>query len=567
MSNTYVWTGAQNTDWNNPQNWSVVNGKIVTSQNGVPGAADNVLIMSGNTLNQAGYTYNGDPNAMNNAIKNMTPTLSGNTAVTVANVTLGGNGGPATLITGSTPFTVTGTLQDPQSAGIQNAQGGSYGLQGTNIHITHLVWGAGGNVSYGTGSTPANVTVDWMSGAGNNDNGNNSVITVTKGYDVDDSGSPLFQQGKNGNNNWNITYASGAQKCHPGACFLSGSAIRTPEGDVTVENIKIGDDVITFDWKNNKDVIRPVVWVGKARATVQFNQPDDEAGYPVRILKNAISDGVPYKDMLVTPEHCLFFEGKFVPARMLVNGASIFYDKSITSYDYYHVETEQHSVIMADGMLTESYLDTGNRSSFRQEGRVIALHGTARTWENDSAAPLCVDRAFVEPLFRMLEWRKNSVDGCQVSTTPIQLTEDPDLHLVTGSGAVVRPMRKAAHHYSFMLPPGTDFVRIVSRASRPADVVGPFVDDRRFMGVAVAGINLLCARNQYEIMDHRQAEKPAGWYQADDTRCVWTNGNAELPLGNHLANGKMGILSLTIIAAGPYNLSHQDDAGLKVETA
>ncbi|OAZ70812.1 hypothetical protein SRCM100623_02163 [Acetobacter pasteurianus] len=72
------------------------------------------------------------------------------------------------------------------------------------------------------------------------------------------------------------------------------------------------------------------------------------------MLKDAIADGVPYKDMLITAEHCLFFEGKFVPVRMLVNGVSIFYDKSITSYDYYHVETDQHSVITADGMLTEA---------------------------------------------------------------------------------------------------------------------------------------------------------------------------------------------------------------------
>ncbi|OAG77387.1 outer membrane protein [Acetobacter malorum] len=151
-------------------------------------------------------------------------------------------------------------------------------------------------------------------------------------------------------------------------CFLAGSMIRTPNGAVVVEDIQIGDQVVTFDWKNNKDVTRAVIWAGKAHCTVRPELSDDAAGWPVRILKDAIAEGVPYKDMLITSEHCLFFDGKFVPARMLVNGASIFYDKSITSYDYYHVETEQHSVITADGMLTESYLDTGNRSSFRQEG-------------------------------------------------------------------------------------------------------------------------------------------------------------------------------------------------------
>ncbi|WP_238527130.1 Hint domain-containing protein, partial [Acetobacter tropicalis] len=92
------------------------------------------------------------------------------------------------------------------------------------------------------------------------------------------------------------------------ACFLSGSMIRTPKGDVVVENIKIGDEVVTFDWKSNKEATQPVVWVGKAHVNVRHGLPDDEAGWPVRVLKDAIADGVPYKDMLITAEHCLFFK-------------------------------------------------------------------------------------------------------------------------------------------------------------------------------------------------------------------------------------------------------------------
>ncbi|KXV77793.1 hypothetical protein AD954_05955 [Acetobacter cerevisiae] len=104
-----------------------------------------------------------------------------------------------------------------------------------------------------------------------------------------------------------------------------------------------------------------------------------------------------------------------------------------------------------------------------------------------------------------------------------------------------------------MLPPETKFVRLVSRASRPADVVGPFVDDRRSMGVAVADVRLLCAREQFAITFHLQAEKPEGWYESDDeTDCAWTNGNAVLPLGDYLTKGKMGILSIMIRTAGPY---------------
>ncbi|MGX7346423.1 Hint domain-containing protein [Acetobacter pasteurianus] len=342
-------------------------------------------------------------------------------------------------------------------------------------------------------------------------------------------------------------------------CFLSGSMIRTTKGDVTVEDMQIGDEVVAYDWQNNKDITRPVIWVGKAHTTVRPELTDDEAGWPVRILKDAISDSVSYKDMLITAEHCLFFKGSFVPVRMLVNGVSIFYDKSITSYNYYHVETEQHSVITADGMLTESYLDTGNRASFRQEGKVVRIGGTVKTWAADAGAPLCVNRAFVEPLFRALEWRENDVAGYRVPMETVELTSNPDLHLITETGATIRPMRHSGQQYSFMLPPDTKSVRIVSRASRPADAIGPFVDDRRYMGVAVADVRLVCARKSYDITAHLQSEKPTGWYDTDWTDCAWTNGNATLPLGKHLTHGKMGILSMTIRAAGPYVRTQQKD--------
>ncbi|ANA14488.1 Hint domain-containing protein [Acetobacter oryzifermentans] len=335
-------------------------------------------------------------------------------------------------------------------------------------------------------------------------------------------------------------------------CFLSGSMIRTAKGDVAVEDVQIGDEVIVFDWQNNREISSPVVWVGKSHATVRAGLADDEAGYPVRILKDAIADGVPYKDMLITPEHCLFFEDKFVPVRMLVNGVSIFFDKSITSYDYYHVETAQHSVITADGMLTESYLDTGNRRSFHQVGKVATLNGMTRTWVDNAAAPLCVDRAFVEPLFRQLELRENSVSGTHVREVIVAQTTDPDLHLVTQTGASIRPMRVQDDKYSFMLPPGTKCVRIVSRASRPADVIGPFVDDRRYLGVAVTDVCVQTARKLQMITAHLQASKPAGWHDTDWQDCAWTNGDAILPLDGNITHNAMAILSITIRAAGPY---------------
>ncbi|MCX2561548.1 Hint domain-containing protein [Acetobacter farinalis] len=374
-------------------------------------------------------------------------------------------------------------------------------------------------------------------------NGNTlTTIDMGKGYTAADFSD----------NGGIVTYSGGVAPC-----FLAGSMIRTPAGDIAVEDIKIGDQILAFDWKNNQDVVRPVVWIGKVSAKVRAGLPADEAGWPVRVLKDAISDGVPYKDMLITAEHCLFFEGRFVPVRMLVNGVSIFYDKSITSYDYYHVETEEHSVITADGMLTESYLDTGNRSSFRQEGKVATLRATGtRSWSHDAAAPLCVERSFVEPLFRYLETREDQVEGCQTpAMDAVQTTQDPGLHLVMSTGAVIRPIRHQGQDYSFMLPAGVDSVRIVSRVSRPSEVIGPFVDDRRSLGVAVGAICFTDSNQRHQITTHLDGGVSEGWHDAaGNSDYVWTKGNALLPLAAQ-TGGAMGMLTITAVPAEQYSVA------------
>ncbi|WP_227004807.1 Hint domain-containing protein [Acetobacter senegalensis] len=351
-----------------------------------------------------------------------------------------------------------------------------------------------------------------------------------------------------------ITYANG--NTYIGACFLSDSMIRTPEGDVAVQDIQVGDSVVAY--VDGQQQVRKVVWAGKTRVAVKAGLPDDEAGYPVRILKDALAEGVPYKDMLVTPEHCLFFNGLFTPVRMLVNGASIFYDHSITSYDYYHIETEQHSVIVADGVMTESYLDTGNRGSFRQEGTVVSLnagsHKTARTWAEDAAAPLVVAQAVVEPIFRKIEARAKHA-GIEAVTPARVVTNDADVHLVTENGAIIRKAREQNGKVFFMLPPGIDRVWLVSRTSRPADTIGPFVDDRRQLGVLVSNMSLQegvgAARNLENIMQDADLQ---GWHGVDAGHSMrWTAGHAEIPLVERTP-GALAMLSVQIIAAGPYVL-------------
>lgn len=344
------------------------------------------------------------------------------------------------------------------------------------------------------------------------------------------------------------------------ACFLKDSLIKTQNGYVPVQDIASGEMISVFI--NGAEEQKEVVWVGNAHVVVNTNLPEDQARYPVRILKGAFAENVPYKDMLITSEHCLLVDGKFVPARMLVNGRSIYYDTTTTSYDYYHIETAEHSVIMADGMLTESYLDTGNRRNFQQNGKVIRIGGKQKNWQQDAAVPLAVQREFVEPIFQKLEERAKDL-GIETRIAPKVLIEDPDLKLITSGGATIYPFKKSENTYSFMLPAGVESVRVVSRSSRPSDVIGPFVDDRRQMGVAVGAIYFGSIRASQQITEHLTPSKPEGWYDMGWQDCAWTNGNAFLPLHNTEAS-KIGVLSLEIRAAGPYvvHADHQESVAL-----
>ncbi|KAA8383952.1 hypothetical protein FOH24_17010, partial [Acetobacter tropicalis] len=493
--------------------------------------------------------------------------LSGNNTLQSGNtitVSSGGSlAGTTTVSSGATLTALSGavlsgvtTLQSGGTATIWNNAGGTIDLLGdTNTGLTISGLENGGTlasvISGFTGTSSGNSDGIKIAGVSAAD-----VTAVT--YPSADSVMLTLKSGKTITMNipgiekvgYSLNTASDGNLLVE-VCFLAGSMIETLEGNVPVENIRMGDTVIAYVHGVSQETT--VTWAGKARATVRPHLRNDEAGYPVRILKDAVSDGVPYKDMLITPEHCLFFDGRFIPARMLINGSSIFYDKSITTYDYYHIETEHHAVIKADGMLTESYLDTGNRRAFIQEGNLVSLRNTNQNWENDAAVPLCVERSFVEPVFRTLQARSVKLFGEQDSVTTAQLTHNPDLHLVTENGASVRPVRQEENVYSFMLPPGTTSVRIVSRTARPTDVIGPFVDDRRELGVAIGTISLITANKKQLVLTHLASEKPDGWYSENGERSIaWTNGNAFLPLEERAFPHQILLLSLTVLAAGPY---------------
>lgn len=338
------------------------------------------------------------------------------------------------------------------------------------------------------------------------------------------------------------------------ACFLAGTFIRAQYGMVRVEDIMPGDLVYGLG-HNNTWQLRQVTWVGKQTATVAAYKHDDLAGYPVCIRRNAIDEGVPFADLYVTSEHCMFFDDYFVPIRMLVNGKTIFYDRSFTTYEYYHIELEKHSVIAANGALSESYLDTGNRHYFTSKSIINTASTRVKSWDRDAAAMLITKRGGVEAIFNALDQRADRMSVALIEPKK-ERTNNPDVYLVTDKGGKIAPVRVTDKEVLFELPSVIKNVRLMSRTYRPCDVWGPHHDNRHDYGILVGDIIIHQEQEKYKLNTHLSGKELSGWLPQFHSRARWTSGNALIPLKPEEDDRNI-LLSIQIVETGSYAVNEQ----------
>ncbi|MFT9384874.1 MAG: Hint domain-containing protein [Acetobacter orientalis] len=348
---------------------------------------------------------------------------------------------------------------------------------------------------------------------------------------------------------YNITKSDTPFNAGSVVCFLTGTLLKTPNGLVPVEDLHLHDEVVVYRY--GKEQVGHVVCLRKGHAVTRPELMPDTAGYPVHITKNAIAKGVPSKDLLFTAEQRLLFKGRFVPARLLVNNRSIFYDKSLPEYDFVHVEIEEHAAIMANGVLTESDCQKRQSQHNGQTGSVVSFERqSTKQWGQEAAAPLEVDYRFVEPLYQKLLRRAEKLH-VPIQQEALPLTTEIALHLVTDTGKIVRLARKQDGYFLFLIPGGVQAVRIVSNASRPCDVIGPYIDDRRYFGVAIGEIKIFRKNKPQTITEHLSVDDLSGWLPLETPAARWTTGNALLPIGQGKV-GEIALLSLQVLEAGPY---------------
>jgi hypothetical protein len=141
-------------------------------------------------------------------------------------------------------------------------------------------------------------------------------------------------------------------------CFAAGTRIATPMGHVPVEQLTIGDLVCTL---NGGD--QPVKWVGWRHYDGRRIQ-GNRAALPICIRQDAIADGVPARDLVVSPGHAIAFDTVFVHALRLVNGVSVVQLQDVEAVTYFHVELENHAILLAENCPAESFRDEHFRQQF-----------------------------------------------------------------------------------------------------------------------------------------------------------------------------------------------------------
>jgi hypothetical protein len=313
-------------------------------------------------------------------------------------------------------------------------------------------------------------------------------------------------------------------------CYARGTMLRTPDGELPVEKLRAGKQVITL--VDGQEVPQTVSWLGHRRIGLA-GHPRPETVAPIRILRDAVADGMPHRDLIVSPDHAIFVDGKLICARQLLNGTTIRQELDWTAVDYYHVELDQHAILLAEGLPAESYIDTGNSGFFANSGAPMVLHPDLTdesdypTREAGSCAPFVWDEASVQPVWQSLAERAAAIG----QPMPARATTIEAGLRLRAKGRTVKPIYSDDRQAIFVLPRGAREARLLSLAQSPTEA-RPWLDDRRRLGVRVKRIVLRGADELREIpVDHPGLTR--GWWAVERDGQVmsrWTDGEAVLTL-------------------------------------
>jgi Hint domain len=136
------------------------------------------------------------------------------------------------------------------------------------------------------------------------------------------------------------------------SCFLAGTRIKTPEGETNIEELRIGDHVLTASGQ-----AKPIKFIGRTKVSRERAGPWKTGEGPVKISRFAIDGKAPHADLYISPGHAIYIDGVLIPASNLVNGVTIMADTrpELLSLTLFHIELDTHEAILAEGLAVESF--------------------------------------------------------------------------------------------------------------------------------------------------------------------------------------------------------------------
>lgn len=186
--------------------------------------------------------------------------------------------------------------------------------------------GASSSTVFFTSPTPTggnvvvngDVTYEYIAGV----NDNNGVILK--------NGSTYFLFTNQTVSSGDTGNADTAEDLEP-VCLMAGTEIPTVEGIKLVEDLVVGDLVLT----SSGEYI-PVRWIGVQTVSTVFNS---KAAFPVKISKDALGLNKPNKDLYVSQNHAVFIDDTLFSAIALVNGKTITMETSVPeTLKYYGID-------------------------------------------------------------------------------------------------------------------------------------------------------------------------------------------------------------------------------------
>jgi uncharacterized repeat protein (TIGR03803 family) len=183
------------------------------------------------------------------------------------------------------------------------------------------------------------------------------------------------------------------------ACYARGVLILAEAGEVAVEDLAIGDSVMTV-----AGITRPIKWIGRRSYSGRFIMGRRDI-LPICFKAGSLADNVPKRDLWISPHHAMYLDGVLIEAKDLVNGASIVQAEQVEKVEYFHIELDSHDVIVAEGAFSETFVDDDSRGMFHNAREYADLYPRKAAGAARYCAPRLDDGYVIEAARARIETR------------------------------------------------------------------------------------------------------------------------------------------------------------------